>query len=155
MWISSVWADVVSEHHKWRKCQGCSSATLWLLTNLYPRVTINQSTVNKSPAAAFKSFKITWRHPQSKGAIINVCLVCHCGQEFSFPPQNVDLEIFLRNVNTPVPKVELLVKRNTISPQFMKTFEYRFTVHWLHFCVQNMRQNWNMSGQITWACSTP
>lgn len=135
MWISPVWADVVSEHRKWRRCQGCSSAALWLLTDLCFRVTINQCTVNKSPAAAFKSFKITWRYPQSKGAVINLCLVHHRGQEFSFSPQNVDLEIFWRNINTLLPKVELLVKRSAISLQFMKSFESRFTVYWLYLFV--------------------
>lgn len=135
MQISSVWADAESEHHKWRKCRGCSSAALWLLTNLCSSVTINQRAVNKSPAAAFKSFKITWGYSQSKGAIINLCLVCHCGQEFSFSPQNVDLEIFWRNINIPMLKVDVLVKMNVISSQFMKSFEYIFTLNWLYLCV--------------------
>lgn len=150
MWVSSVWADAVSEHHKWRECHGCSFAALWLLTDLCSRVTINQHIVKKSPAAAFKSFKITGRYPWSKGSIINLCLVCLCGQEISSSQKNVDLDIFWRNINIPKPKVELLVKRKAISSQFMKSFEYRFTVYWLH-----LRQIWNMSEQITWACSTP
>lgn len=125
------WCSVRTSQMK--KCHGCSS--LWLLTDLCSRVTINQHTVNKSPAAAFKSFKITWRYSQSKGAIINLCLVHHFGQEFSFSPQNVDLDIFWRNLNTPMPKVELLAKMNAISPQFMRSFESRFTAYWLYLCI--------------------
>lgn len=114
IWIPSVWAQVVPEHCKWRWCRGCSSAALWLLTDLPSRAAINQHSVKNSPGAAFKYFKITRRYPQSKGAIINSCLVHHYGQVFSFLLENINLETFWRNINTPMPKVELLVKTSII-----------------------------------------
>lgn len=66
MWIPSVWADVVPEHCKWRTCHGCSSAALWLLTDLPSGATINQCSVKNSSGAAFKYFKTTQRYPKVK-----------------------------------------------------------------------------------------
>lgn len=46
---------------------GCSTAVLWLLTNLPTGASINQCSEKNSPEAAFKYFQINLRYLQSEG----------------------------------------------------------------------------------------
>jgi len=90
---------------------GCSTSVLWLFDRSHHQPVKWKKKNN--PGAVFKHFKTAWRYLQSKGTIINWCLVHQYGQEFSdhfiFTGKCWSGE-FLKEWNSPMPKVELWTK---------------------------------------------